>query len=154
MLNAISGLISTVSGKVMIGVSIALLVLCGIFYYLWSSSQTDITNLNAKVNELSVEKKSLQDSLDKLKKSTSISDTVQNDDVKEKLVYKNVLVENKAATEAKVKAVEDKYKQLQATAENEKAKQEEISNIRLNDMWSNYCSTAASAAQCSVKDKK
>ena len=105
-----------------------------------------------KVQSLEVTNATLSNQIKLIQEAKQINDDIITDQKEEieSLVAKNK--EYKAKADKEIKKILEKFSELPDTKENQDQQAQEISTVRINQLWQSYCSTQRNSHLCKNND--
>ena len=155
MFKFLSTMFSGITSKVML-VSVLGLGVFNIYQYLQNDRINDklkdatnsLTILDQQHKTLKDQYAGLEKQLKQLEESNKITSDILDSNTKTKVIYKDRfdLVDQKVT--AQVNEIKKKYADKEKSTDNKKAEEAEISNVRINGLWSSFCANENTPEQC------
>jgi hypothetical protein len=148
LISTVQSFFGGLAAKVMFGLCIALVVLAYFFYQQNERNAASLTRVQGELTIKEASLKELQGDFDRLKKSQKIDENTQTVVVTETIQLKASTAEVNKLVSAQVSDIRKKYQDLEQTAANKQAADEEVSVARITGLWTTYCLSHPQHANC------
>lgn len=147
-----------IAGKVSLSLMFGLVVFSGYQYVRNNNLSSDLTTanndleiINGKHRTLKGQYADLENEIKKLQDSSKITSDILDENTKAAMVHKEKFNAIDKQVSAKIDSIRKKFADQERSVENKKAEDSEISSVRINGLWSLFCSVEATSTQCPSK---
>lgn len=157
MLGAIKAGLSGIFGKVMFG---AITALAAIVLYQWYQNDKlsqDLTTANTSYATLNTQHTTLKDDYDDLKKqfdqrqeSNEATGKIEGESTQTQIIYRDRFDLVDKRVEAQVREIRQRYAAQEQTEATKAAEAQEISVVRIDGLWSSFCTNQPEHVSCAV----